>query len=134
MMYNLSIQQYASKNYSKSKLVQNLLNHPVHIIGDDGQLSPSALIPFCSFGGNMSAMGVKINKFDTPVCNSFEANILNDQLCYEVDPNNFKTNITSDQFKQGIEFYVDSNFDRQTNYDDKSDFMIYLDTLGNDLM
>ena len=32
----------------------------------------------------MSAMGVKIDKFDVPVCNSFQAKILNDQLCYEV--------------------------------------------------
>ena len=32
-------------------------------------------------------MGVKIDQFDVPVCNSFEATVLNDQLCYEVDPN-----------------------------------------------
>ena len=37
----------------------------------------------------MSAMGVKIDKFDVPVCNSFQAKILNDQLCYEVNLNNF---------------------------------------------
>ena len=29
----------------------------------------------------MSAMGVMIDQFDVPVCNSFQAKILNDQLC-----------------------------------------------------
>ena len=33
----------------------------------------------------MSSVGVKIDQFDVPVCNSFQAKILNDQLCYEVD-------------------------------------------------
>ena len=46
-------------------------NHPVHIQEEDGQLSPTALLPFCEFGGNMSVMGVKIDQFDVPVCNSF---------------------------------------------------------------
>ena len=32
-------------------------------------------------------MGVKIDQFAVPVCNSFQAKVLNDQLCYEVDLN-----------------------------------------------
>ena len=32
-------------------------------------------------------MGKKIDKFSLPVCNSFKAKILNDQLCYELDVN-----------------------------------------------
>ena len=35
----------------------------------------------------MSSVGVKIDQFDVPVCNSFQAKILNAQLCYEVDLN-----------------------------------------------
>ena len=43
----------------------------------------------------MSTVGVKLDQFDDPVCNSFHAKILNDQLCYEVDLNSFsnKSNI-----------------------------------------
>ena len=37
----------------------------------------------------MSAMGIMLDLFDVPVCNSFQARILNDQLCYEVDLNPF---------------------------------------------
>ena len=57
------------------------------MINKDMQMSPSAFIPFCEFGGNMSSMGVTIDQFDVPVCNSFQAKVLNDQLCYEVDIN-----------------------------------------------
>ena len=59
----------------------------MHIQDKDGNLSPTALIPFCDFGGNMSVMGVKIDQFDVPVCNSFRPKIVQDQLCYTVDPN-----------------------------------------------
>ena len=73
----------------KSESEYLIINHPVHIMTKDHLISPSAFIPFCDFGGNMSAMGVKIDKFDVPVCNSFQAKVLNDQLCYEVDLNRF---------------------------------------------
>ena len=46
----------------------------------------------------MSAMGVEIDQFVVPVCNSFQAKIMNDQLCYEVDLNKFsdKNNIRNE--------------------------------------
>ena len=77
--------------------------HPVHIMTKENSLSPSAFIPFCDFGGNMSSMGVKIDQFDVPVCNSFEAKILNDQLCYEVDLEKFSDKLNIDkQLKLGV--------------------------------
>ena len=41
--------------------------HPVHIIDEEGNLSPSAFIPFCEFGGNMTAMGLNTELFDVRV-------------------------------------------------------------------
>ena len=41
----------------------------------------------------MSVMGVKIDQFDVPVCNSFRPKIYKDQLCYTVDPNEYKDKI-----------------------------------------
>ena len=41
-----------------SDIIQKYNNHPVHIIDMEGNLSPSAFIPFCEFGGNMSIMGI----------------------------------------------------------------------------
>ena len=109
--------------------VHRVMNHPVHIYDHHGKESPSALIPFCEFGNNMSTMGLEASKLILPVCDSFEAKYLNDQLCYEVDPNRFKNNVSSDEFRQGLTFYVDTNEDRQTDHQD-SQFMIYLDSLG----
>ena len=133
--YNLSIQQFKNHEYIESSSVQRILNHPVHLIDKEGTLSPSALIPFCKFGGNMSNMGIKNKHFSVPVCNSFQAKVLNDQLCYEVDPNKYtyKDYLTANEFKQaikqGLTLYIDTNDDRQTKYEN-SDFMIYINTLG----
>ena len=66
----------------------------------------------------MSAMGVKIDQFDIPVCNSFQAMILNDQLCYEVDLNNFSDNNNiQNELKVGFNFIMDYNEDRQVHFD-----------------
>ena len=59
------------ENYPPQKDSES--NHPVHIIKNDGNLSQSAFIPFCSFGEDMEMMGVKHKLFHSPVCNSFDA-------------------------------------------------------------
>ena len=66
----------------------------------------------------MSAMGVKIDQFNHPVCNSFQAKIMNDQLCYEVDINTFSDEDSIDnQLKLGFHFLMDYNEDRQVTSD-----------------
>ena len=73
--------------------------------------------------------------FDVPVCNSFQAKVLNDQLCYEVDPNQYTSKESSSaeeikqRFKQGLTLYIDTNDDRQTT-SKNTEFMIYINTLG----
>ena len=64
----------------------------------------------------MSAMGVKIDQFDDPVCNSFQAKIQNDQLCYEVDLDKIvkEKNIDVEKaLKSGLSIVLDYNQDRQ---------------------
>ena len=96
-------------------------------------------------------MGKKIDQFNVPVCNVFQAIILNDQLCYEVDLCRFsdKDNIEK-ELQSGFAFMMDYNEDRQVTLhqedkepkesslvsnvvwsDDKEHAHIYLDTLGN---
>ena len=97
----------------------------------------------------MSAMGVEIDQFQFPVCNSFQAKIMNDQLCYEVDLNRFSDehNIKN-QLKLGFHFLMDYNEDRQVTFDQNSSgkeidlaksvsasdqnqhAFVYLDTIG----
>ena len=98
----------------------------------------------------MSATGTKIDQFAVPVCNSFQAKVLNDQLCYEVDLNKLsnKNNLDREQ-KSGFSFIMDYNEDRQVTFekdhvkvddgsfanqimelDDTERAFIYLDTIG----
>ena len=98
--------------YSDNKDSHKITNHPVHIFDNtQKKLSPSSFIPFCDFGGNKEAMGVKIDKYQQPVCNSFEARILNDQLCYEVDPNSLGV-AGRDLFSKGLTLFIDNNVER----------------------
>ena len=96
-----------------------IINHPVHILSDGNEQSPSAFIPFCEFGGDMLSMGIKTKKFPVPVCNSFQAKVLNDQLCYEVDLSKFshKHNIIR-ELKSGFAFIMDYNEDRTVKYEE----------------
>ena len=81
----------------------------------DGEMSPSAFIPFCEFGD--IKMGVKIDNFSAPVCNVFKAAVLNDQLCYEVDLDFYARkapqNIQNKLYQDGFSFLMDYNEDRQ---------------------
>ena len=62
----------------------------------------------------MSIMGVNIDYFDIPVCTSFEATVLNDQLCYEVDLNRFSNHEDmKSNLESGFIFLMDYNEDRQ---------------------
>ena len=98
-------------------LFQSLSYHPVHIMGKD-RLSPSAFIPFCSFGEDLNSMGTKIEQFKHPVCNSFHPVIRNDQLCYQVDLDKFRNeDKIDDQLKKGLVLLLDFNEDRQRKLD-----------------
>ena len=107
-----------------------MTNHPVHFVTEAKELSPTALIPFCEFGGNMSVMGVKIDQFDVPVCNSFRPKIIRDQLCYTVDPNEYKNKINLIG-ELSLSLFLNYNEDRQMEETDSFvEHSIILDTIG----
>ena len=129
-----------------------LSNHPIHLVSNAGNYSLSAFIPFCAFGGDMSLVGTQSHLFEVPVCNRFQAKILN-QLCYEIDLNSFENqeNIEK-QLKSGFAFVMDYNEDRQINNNAKNlneykddflnimedsakidDALIHLNTIGGTL-
>ena len=102
-----------------------------------GNLSPTALIPFCEFGGDMSIMGVKIDQFDDPVCNSFRPKIVMDQLCYQVDPNEYKNKIDL-QGDFTLSLFINYNEDKEMALENNEtmaeDYVIRIDTIGNHFM
>ena len=71
-------------------------------------------------------MSVKIDPHDeVPTCNSFQAIVRNDQLCFEVDLNRFsnKENIEK-ELSTGFFFIMDYNEDRQV-YDYNNETLLY---------
>ena len=78
----------------------------------------------------MSVMGVKIDQFDVPVCNSFRPKIMMDQLCYTVDPNEYKNMIDSNS-EYSLSLFISYNEDRQIEEtDDFNEHFITVDTIG----
>ena len=90
------------------ELLLKVTNHPVHIVDENGKLSPSALVPFCWFGKDMNP-GIKIDQFKMPVCTGFEKILRNDQICYEYDP---KSIVQKDDVRLGLHLIVDDNQDK----------------------
>ena len=98
----------------------------------------------------MSSLGSLIGKYDIPVCKGFKPKVRNDQLCYEVDLDKYKSrdNIEKD-LKSGLVFFMDYNEDRQVTLEkntptfyharfvdkvekskDNENAVIYLNTIG----
>ena len=62
----------------------------------------------------MKLMGTTSEQFDVPVCSSFKPRIRNDQLCYQIDLEDFKDiNNIEKQLKEGLVIIVDYNEERQ---------------------
>ena len=112
--------------------LQRLTSHPVHLVDPDGNLNPTALVPFCSVSNDYSAMGKKINQIDVPVCNSFGPKMVKDQLCYTVDLNEM---INRNELKEKVfDFFIDYNEEREVSIaaDDNAHITgnIIIETLG----
>ena len=128
-------------NVRDKKLLQSVSNHPVHIINNEGKFSPSAFIPFCSFGEEF--IGAKVSEFDLPVCNIFKPRVYFNQLCYETDLQELKSSnnkILTEQLEKGLTLILDFNEERQFYYNVNSndakkshhhnDVSMYLDTIS----
>ena len=84
------------------------------MIDKNGSLSPSAFIPFCSFGGDFDAMGAYHSNFKVPVCNSFQPTVKDEQICYELDLEKYKNELfLVKQLQEGLVLYLDFNEDKQ---------------------
>ena len=87
-------------------------NHPVHILNEKGNFSPSSFIPFCYFGDKF--IGVSIQEFEIPVCNIFRPRIYLDQLCYETNLQDLKdSEKIGKQLEMGLTLVLDYNEERQ---------------------
>ena len=86
----------------------------MHIVNSKNSISPSAFIPFCSFGENMEIVGTRIAGFNDPVCNSFLPTVHNNQLCYKIDLEKYRNNKDiKNQLTDGLAMILDYNENRQ---------------------
>ena len=92
---------------------QELSLHPVHLSPDkDGLLPPSALVPFCSYQGDVDLLGQRRSDMgNLTVCDKFKPIILEGQLCYSIEVADFvksKTNPTQwDNNNDGLLLLLD---------------------------
>ena len=115
-------------------MMREFINHPVHVFDNNGDLSPSAFIPMCSFGGILEDSETN---FDVgfPVCNSFKPVLHFDQVCYEVD---LETKFKKDEdllryLRAGIILNLDYNKDRQIGTheeDEEKKARIFFETIS----
>ena len=124
-------------------LLQTVSNHPVHILNNEGGLSPSSFIPFCTFDEEF--LGKKINEFDIPVCNIFKPTNHLDQVCYETNLQELKDSLKiAKQLEVGLTLVLDYNEERQNYiitqknkphltkaFYHKDDVSIHLDTISS---
>ena len=79
----------------------------------------------------MSVMGVKIDLIDVPVCNSFRPKIIRDQLCYTVDPNEYKHKIDL-KGELSLSLFIHYNEDRhiEDSVNSSDQHFIIVDSIG----
>ena len=99
------------ENFSKLKEIQSIedfSSHPVHIQQSNGEMNPTAFIPFCRIGNTMQ--GVKIENFSQPVCNAFYPKTFEGQKCYSININKLDPPLQFDGgVDSGLELLIDLN-------------------------
>ena len=89
--------------------LRNLSLNPVHLTPDrEGDLPPSALIPFCSYQGKSTLGRQSPELGNVAVCDQFEPTILEGQLCYSLDNAMLKGKVKSGKLN-GLFLLLDRN-------------------------
>ena len=94
-------------------MAASMSNHPVSIYDKQGQIQPSALIPFCSFRSNMTGMSVPNMTF--PLCDIFEPTVYDGRLCYQTDIKQIFGHRAVKGKENGLMFLIDVNTERSLN-------------------
>ena len=111
--------------------------NPVHLKPDtEENLSPSALVPFCSYNRDQSHVGNELQDFT--LCDKFEPTILEGQLCYSLDVTTFERKVTGKGKQSGLFLLLDPNPYPMQSFDigvkaarnDQESFKVYIHTLA----
>ena len=110
-------------------VINDISNHPPHILNSNKKLSPSAFIPFCQFSNQ--ALGSRIKQFSDRICTNFKEVLQDNQRCYYIDVNSIKRNNEEMNEKEMLVVLLDYNLERSSVIDDENrPTTIDEDTLG----
>ena len=130
-----------SKIAAAKKISRELPLHPVHLTPDkEGNLPPSALVPFCSYQGEKDFLGKQLPGVDNMTfCDKFQPTILEGQVCYTLDIARFRKFTTKAGKSNGLFLLLDpypyhlgktqSNADGGPKNEDQS-FKVFIHTLA----
>ena len=109
--------------------------HPVHLTPDkEGNLPPSALVPFCSYQGGL--LGQERPEIENmTMCDKFEPTILQGQLCYSLDITKTDRQKTRTGKAGGLFLLIDPNpyqmeYGKAQKTQKPQPFKIHINTLG----
>ena len=97
-------------NVTEMSVAAKLSTHPVSIYEENNKMSPSAFIPFCSFGAEM--MGSEVPNMTFPICDIFEPTVFEGKLCYQVDVEKTSGQRVFEGKESGLMLLIDSNVER----------------------
>ena len=84
----------------------------------EGQLLPSALIPFCALNSDLAVLGRELDlteKLNLPVCDKFVPVVLEGQLCYSLNLDQITTNASREERTNGLTMILDLGLDTTEN-------------------
>ena len=100
------------ENITKQSGMLDISNHPVHIVNNQGNMSPSSFIPFCQIGGQY--FGLQIEPFSVPICSGFEKKIFQGQICYSFNITKFQVPKVNRGRRNGLKLIIDLNSERES--------------------
>ena len=108
----------------------SMINNPPHILNKEGQMMPSALIPFCSFGSVMK--GKHTPNISLRVCDLFDPVVLDGKLCYQMDMTKKMPKENTVQ-GEGLTLIIDANIDKSVSKQIKTELNYLVNFLVKDL-
>ena len=113
---------------------RELLSHPAQLKPDyQGELPPSALIPFCSYQGESTLLGQRRPELNNiTVCDKFEPSIQEGQLCYSLDISKVVNKSSKVEKPDGLWILVDPNpYALNASSENKPEFKVFVHTLAS---
>ena len=86
-----------------------------------GDKTPGAIVPFCAYAGNLSTLGQQIAGMDFPICDKFQATVLDGQVCYVLNMEALPRGATENGKDKGLLLALNMNVDTKEEISDSEE-------------